>query len=52
MRRSDLLTLLLLAGCAPKMGNPASLITQERIIGVRGDPPKRHPGIWFITQVW
>ena len=44
MRRSDLLTLLWLAGCVPKMGNPASLITQERIIGVRGDPAEAAPG--------
>jgi hypothetical protein len=44
MRRSDCLALLLLAGCAPKMGNPASLITQERIIGVRAEPAEAAPG--------
>jgi hypothetical protein len=44
MRRSDCLAFLLLAGCAPKMGNPASLITRERIIGVRAEPAEAAPG--------
>jgi hypothetical protein len=45
MRRSNSFALLLLlASCAPKMGNPASLITDERIIGVRGDPAEAAPG--------
>jgi len=44
MRRSDFLAFLLLAGCAPKMGNPASLITQERVIGVRAEPAEAAPG--------
>jgi hypothetical protein len=44
MRRSTLFAFLLLAGCAPKMGNPASLIAQERIIGVRADPAEAAPG--------
>jgi hypothetical protein len=44
MRGSDLLTVLLLAGCAPKMGNPVSLITEKRIIGVHGDPAEAAPG--------
>jgi hypothetical protein len=44
MRRPDLLAFLLLVGCAPEMGNPASLVTQERIIGVRGDPAEAAPG--------
>jgi len=44
MRKSDCLAFLLLAGCAPKMGNPASLITQERIIGVRAEPAEAAPG--------
>jgi len=44
MRRFGLLAFLLLVGCAPKMGNSASLITQERIIGVRADPAEAAPG--------
>jgi hypothetical protein len=44
MRRYGLLVFLLLVGCMPKMGNPASLITQEQIIGVRGDPAEAAPG--------
>jgi hypothetical protein len=44
MRRLDLLAFLLLVDCAPKMGNSASLITQERIIGVRADPAEAAPG--------
>jgi hypothetical protein len=44
MRRADCLAFLLLAGCAPKMGNPASLITQQRIIGVRAEPAEAAPG--------
>jgi len=44
MRKSDLLTFLLLAGCVPKLGNPASLIAQERIIGVRAEPAEAAPG--------
>ncbi len=44
MRGLALPAFLLLANCAPKMGNPASLITQERIIGVRGDPAEAAPG--------
>jgi hypothetical protein len=44
MRRLHIITLLLLAGCAPKMGNPSSLVTEERIIGVRGDPAEAAPG--------
>ena len=44
MRRADCLAFLLLAGCAPKMGNPASLITQQRIIGVRSEPAEAAPG--------
>jgi len=43
MRRHSVLTLLLFAGCAPKMGNPASLIADERIIGVRADPAEASP---------
>ncbi len=45
MRPSSLLTFLLLVGlgCAPKMENPASLIVDERIIGVRGDPAEAGP---------
>lgn len=34
---------ILLADCTPKMGNPASLISDERIIGVRGDPAEAGP---------
>jgi hypothetical protein len=44
MCRSRLFAFLLLAGCVPKMGNPASLITQERIIGARGNPGEAAPG--------
>jgi hypothetical protein len=44
MRRSQALAFLLLAGCVPKMGNPASLIASERLIGVRGDPAEAGPG--------
>jgi hypothetical protein len=44
MRQSNLLAFLLLAGCVPKMGSPASLIAQERIIGVRADPAEAAPG--------
>jgi hypothetical protein len=44
MRRSAGITLLILAGCAPKMDHPASLITGERIIGVRADPAESGPG--------
>ena len=44
MRESRIIAFLLLAGCAPKMGNPASLVAQERIIGVRADPAEAAPG--------
>ena len=44
MGKPGLLAFLLLANCVPKMGNPASLITQERIIAVRADPAEAAPG--------
>ena len=44
MGKSDLLVFLLLAGCVPTVGNPASLITKERIIGVRAEPAEAAPG--------
>ena len=44
MGKPGLLAFLLLATCVPKMGNPASLITQERIIAVRADPAEAAPG--------
>jgi hypothetical protein len=44
MHRLDFFALLLLAHCVPEMGNPASLITQERIIGVRANPAEAAPG--------
>jgi hypothetical protein len=37
-----------LTGCTPEMGNPASLITSERIIDVRGDPAEAGPGAPYI----
>jgi hypothetical protein len=42
MRRLGLF--LLLVGCTPEMGHPASLITSERIIGVRAIPAEAAPG--------
>lgn len=44
MGRYGLVAFLSLASCVPKMGNPASLITEERIIGVRADPAEAAPG--------
>jgi hypothetical protein len=44
MRRLGCLAFLLLTGCTPKMGNPASLIIDERIVGVRADPAEAGPG--------
>ena len=44
MRWLGFFALLLLAPCVPKVGNPASLITQERIIGVRAEPAEAAPG--------
>ncbi len=44
MKGSGLLALWLLAGCTPEMGNPASLITGERIIAVRAEPAEAGPG--------
>ena len=44
MRRLGFFALLSLAHCAPEMGNPASLITQDRIIGVRTNPAEASPG--------
>jgi hypothetical protein len=38
-----ILSFIVLAACTPKMGNPASLITDERIIGVRGAPAEAGP---------
>jgi hypothetical protein len=35
---------LLLVNCVPKTGNPAWLVTEERIIGVRADPAEAAPG--------
>jgi hypothetical protein len=43
MRLSKMLPLLLLAACAPKMGNSATLIADERILGVRADPAEAGP---------
>jgi len=44
MRRLGPFAFLLLANCVPETGNPAWLITQERIIGVRADPAEAAPG--------
>ena len=44
MRWLGFFALLFLAPCVPKVGSPASLITQERIIGVRADPAEAAPG--------
>jgi hypothetical protein len=35
--------LLILLGCAPDLGHPASLVTSERIIGVRSSPAEAGP---------
>jgi len=43
MRLSKILPLLWLAACAPKMGNSASLIADERILGARADPAEAGP---------
>jgi hypothetical protein len=43
MRPSNLLTFLLLVGCTPKMEISASLILDERIVGVRGEPAEAGP---------
>lgn len=43
MRRLAIFTFLFLASCKPDMGNPASLITGERIIGVRSVPAETSP---------
>jgi hypothetical protein len=44
MRWPALFVFLLLAACTPDMGHPASLVTGERLIAVRGDPPEAGPG--------
>lgn len=33
-----------LMGCHPDLGDPASLVTEPRILAVRGDPPEASPG--------
>jgi hypothetical protein len=43
MRLSKMLPWLFLAACVPKMGNPVSLIADERILGVRADPAEAGP---------
>lgn len=43
MRSSILLLFILLAACTPEFGHPASLITGERLIGVRADPAEAGP---------
>ncbi len=52
MGKFSLLALLLLASCTPKMGNPASLIADERIVGVRGDPAEAAPGDLVQYSAW
>jgi hypothetical protein len=45
MRALSLLALVVAAlGCRPDLGDPASLITEPRILAVRGDPPESLPG--------
>ena len=44
MRFWPLAALLIVLGCVPDMGHPASLITSERIIGVRAIPAEAGPG--------
>jgi len=43
MRSWPLAALLIVLGCSPEMGHPASLITSERIIGVRTVPAEAGP---------
>jgi hypothetical protein len=43
MRLWGLVALHILLGCSPDMGHPASLITSERIIGVRSEPAEAGP---------
>jgi len=43
MRFWGLVALQILLGCSPDMGHPASLITSERIIGVRAVPAEAGP---------
>lgn len=38
-----LLVLMLLPACTPDLGHPASLITSERLIAVRAEPPEAGP---------
>jgi hypothetical protein len=44
MRALGMIACLLLAHCAPNMGNPASLIVREQIIGVHANPAEAAPG--------
>jgi hypothetical protein len=43
MRSWQLVALLILLGCSPDMGHPASLVASERIIGVRAVPAEAGP---------
>src|SRR5215471_19220291 len=50
MKRLWLLALVL-AGCKPDLGSPASLVTGLRILGVKTDPPEVAPGMDVKTDL-
>jgi hypothetical protein len=43
MRLSPALAFVMLVGCQPELGHPASLVESERVLGVRADPAEAGP---------
>jgi hypothetical protein len=46
-----LFVVVVLAGCKPDLGSPASLITGLRILGVKTEPPETPPGMEVKTEL-